>query len=101
MNLAKCLHKNYVTNRIENSKVTNSDNSLLQSSYFKELNRSQIMQPFLLNFFLSLLSRPNADIAVFFKFENQQESPTLSDNGMFCSGQKSDIISCVLLIVDQ
>ena len=45
--------------------------------------------------FLSLQCRPDADIADFFRFENQRDPPTLSFRGMLRSGQKSDIMTCV------
>ena len=45
--------------------------------------------------FLSLQSRPDADIMDFFRYENQKEPPSLADRGMMRSGAKSDILSCV------
>ena len=45
--------------------------------------------------FLSLQSRPDADILDFFRYENQKEPPSLADRGMMRSGAKSDILSCL------
>ena len=45
--------------------------------------------------FLSLQSRPDADILDFFRFENQREPPSLSDRGRLRSGTKSDILKCL------
>ena len=43
--------------------------------------------------FLSLQSCPDADIAEFFKFENQRELPSLADRASLRSGKKSDILA--------
>ena len=45
--------------------------------------------------FLSLQSRPDADMADFFRFENQRVPPSLPDHGMLRSGTKSDILKCL------
>ena len=45
--------------------------------------------------FLSLQSRPDADMAEFFRFENQREPPSLADRGSLRSGSKSDILECI------
>lgn len=45
--------------------------------------------------FLSLQSRPDADMADFFRFENQREPPSLADHGSLRSGSKSDILGCI------
>ena len=42
--------------------------------------------------FLSLQSRPDANMADFFRFENQREPPSLADRGSLRAGKKSDII---------
>ena len=44
--------------------------------------------------FLSLQSRPDANMADFFRFENQREPPSLADRGSLRAGKKSDIIQC-------
>ena len=43
--------------------------------------------------FLSLQLRSNADIMDIFRYENQKEPPSLADRGMMRSGAKSDILS--------
>lgn len=45
--------------------------------------------------FMSLQSRPDAEILEFFKHENQREPPSLSDRGKLRSGTKSDILACL------
>ena len=45
--------------------------------------------------FLSLQSRPDADMPDFFKFENQREPPALSDRNSLRAGTKSDILKCI------
>ena len=45
--------------------------------------------------FLSLQSRPEADMVDFFKYENQREPPSLSDRGLLRAGNKSDILTCI------
>ena len=45
--------------------------------------------------FLSLQSRPYANMADFFRFENQSEPPSLADRGSLRAGKKSDILQCL------
>ena len=45
--------------------------------------------------FLSLQSRPDADMEDFFRFENQKEPPSLADRGSLRFGTKSDILQCI------
>ena len=45
--------------------------------------------------FLSLHSRPVADMKDLFRFENQREPPTLADRGLLRSGTKFDILKCL------
>ena len=45
--------------------------------------------------FLSVQSRPDADMAEFFRFENQREPPSLADRGSLRTGKKSDIVECI------
>ena len=42
--------------------------------------------------FLSLQSRPDANMADFFRFENQREPPSMADRGPLRAGKKSDIL---------
>ena len=45
--------------------------------------------------FLSLQSCPVANMADFFRFENQIEPPSLADRGSLRAGKKSDNIRCL------
>jgi len=45
--------------------------------------------------FLSLQSRPDADMLELFKFENQRVPPALSDRSSLRAGTKSDILKCI------
>ena len=45
--------------------------------------------------FLSLQARPEADIADFFKYENSQFPPSLSDKGKLRQGTKSVTLDCI------
>ena len=47
--------------------------------------------------FLSLQSRPDFDFGNFFKYENQKEPPSLSDQGKLRSGTKSDVLQCLTI----
>ena len=53
--------------------------------------------------FISLQSRPDADMSDFFRFENQREPPSLADRGRLRTGTKSDILKCLgaLLVMSQ
>ncbi|KAL8591565.1 hypothetical protein ACOMHN_055532 [Nucella lapillus] len=45
--------------------------------------------------FMSLLARPEEDIADFFRHENSHEPPALSEGGKLLSGTKSEILDCL------
>ena len=45
--------------------------------------------------FISLQSRPEADMVDFFKYENQREPSSLSDCGLLGAGNKLDILACI------
>ncbi|KAL8616203.1 hypothetical protein ACOMHN_058320 [Nucella lapillus] len=45
--------------------------------------------------FMSLLARPEEDIADFFRHENSREPPALSEGGKLRSGTKSEILDCL------
>ena len=49
--------------------------------------------------FLSLQSRPDADMTEFFRFENQWEPPSISNQRRLRSGTKSDILECIKVAV--
>ena len=44
-----------------------------------------------------LNSRPDFDLDNFFKYENQKEPPSLSDQGKLRSGTKSDVLQCLTI----
>ena len=48
-----------------------------------------------IQFFLSLQSRPDAYMADCFRFENQREPPSLADRGSLRSGMKSNSLQCL------
>ena len=101
------LHAVYVLERLEKVSVPISDiinrNNMLtfanrpdskkkgkKDSGLQRQNMTLITQ-----LFLSLQSRPDADVADFFRFENQKEPPSLADRGSLRSGTKSDILKCL------
>lgn len=45
--------------------------------------------------FMSLLSRPEEDMADFFRHENSRDPPALSEGGKLRSGTKSEILECL------
>ena len=45
--------------------------------------------------FLSLQLRPDANMADFFRFENQRKPPSLADRGPLRAGKKADILLCL------
>ena len=45
--------------------------------------------------FLSLQSRPDANTADFFRFENQREPPSLADRGSLRAEKKADTLQCL------
>lgn len=49
----------------------------------------------IIKLFLSLQSRTDADMEEFFHYENQREPPSLSNQGLLRSGNKSDILECM------
>ncbi|KAL8625683.1 hypothetical protein ACOMHN_043958 [Nucella lapillus] len=45
--------------------------------------------------FMSLLARPESDMAEFFKHENRREPPSLTQNGKLRTGTKSVVVTCL------
>ena len=103
----QALHAAYVKERLENASVPISDtitrNNMLtfanrpdpkkkgrKDSGVQRHNMTLVTQ-----LFLSLQSRPDADMMDFFRFENQREPPSLADQGLLRSGMKSDILQCL------
>ena len=101
----QALHKEYLNTRPDKIIVPLSD-TIKRNNMFTFANRLDprkkeskvgilkhntmlIIQPF-----LSLQSRPDADMLEFFKFENQREPSALSDRSSLRAGTKSDILKC-------
>ena len=85
-----------VSNTIRRNKILTFANRPEKSKKGKKVTGVQKKNMTLVTqLFLSLQSRPDADIAEFFRFENQREPPSLADRGSLRSGNKSDIVECV------
>lgn len=99
------LHQKYVSERLEkvtvpvsdtikrNNKLTFANRPDTKKQNVKGVQRQNML--LITQLFLSLQSRPDANMEDFFKFENQREPPSLSDRGMLRSGTKSDILQCI------
>ena len=85
-----------ITNTLRRNKVFTFANRPVQdkrgnqSSGVHRQNMTLVMK-----LFLSLQSRPDANMEEFFHFENQREPPSLADRGSLRSGNKSDILECI------
>ena len=91
-NRGKDLHDAFVSDRLRNGRVATTDTtkrSALQT-FARRLddtkNRSKVIAlrkdiSLASTLFLSLQSRPDFDLDNFFKYENQKEPPSLSDQG--------------------
>jgi hypothetical protein len=71
-------------NRLDRKRKGKNDNST------QKQNMTLITQ-----LFLSLQSRPDADMMDFFRIENQREPPSLADQGSLRAGTKSDVPECL------
>ena len=102
----QALHEEYVKTWLEKGTVPLSDtikrnNRLTFANHpdpRKKENKVGILKQnnvLITQFFLSLQSRPDADMIEFFKYENQKEPPALSDRSSLRGGTKSDIIKCI------
>ncbi len=104
--VGQALHKEYVKARLEDVTVPLSDtikrNSVLTFSNRPDPRKKgskigiQKQNTLLVTqLFLSLQSRPDADMTEFFTFENQREPPSLADRSSLRAGTKSDILTCI------
>ena len=104
--VGQALHEDYVNKRLDKVTVPLSDtikrnNKLTFANrpdpHKKESKVGILKQNTMLitQLFLSLKSRPDSDMAEFFKFENQREPPALSDRSSLRAGTKSDILKCI------
>ena len=104
--LGKTLHSEYVDTRLTNATVPVS-HTIKRNNSFTFSNRPDTRKKgekvgmlkqnttLITQLFLSLQSRPEADMVDFFKYENQREPPSLSDRGLLRAGNKSDILTCI------
>ncbi|KAL8561604.1 hypothetical protein ACOMHN_024839 [Nucella lapillus] len=102
------LHAAYVMDRLEKASVSVTDsikrNNMLTFANRPDPNKKKGTKDsgvqrqnmmLITQLFLSLQSRPDADMTDFFRFENQREPPSLADRGLLRSGTKSDILKCL------
>ena len=104
--VGQALHEEYVNTRLDKITIPLSDtikrNNRLTFDNRPDLRKKEIKigiqkqnTVLITQLFLSLKSRPDADMAEFFKFENQREPPAPSDRGSLRAGTKSDILRCM------
>ena len=102
--LGTAIHHEYVSSRIVNANrpityilkrqgiytfANQPDHSSPKDNRMDTMRRNTTL---ITQLFLSLQSRPDANIADFFGFENQRDPPSLSDRGQLRAGNKSDIL---------
>ena len=104
--LGEDLHAHYVSQTIDQVTVPVSNtikrNNILtfgnRPDLTKKGNKTSGVQKknmiLITQLFLSVQSRPDADMAEFVRFENQREPPSLADRGSLGTGKKSDIVEC-------
>ena len=101
-NIGKDLHAEFVSHTIEQvtSPITNTlkrqevltfANPLVHTKNGTKSGSAQRKSSLITKLFLSLQSRPDADTEEFFRYKNQREPPSLSNQGSLRSG-KSDIL---------
>ncbi|KAL8582187.1 hypothetical protein ACOMHN_004106 [Nucella lapillus] len=102
-NLGNHLHAKFVTQTLEQSTLPITS-TLKRQNVLTFANRpdskkkggtsgsAQRNSSLITKLFLSLQSRPDADMEEFSRYENQREPPSLSNQGSFRSGKKSDIL---------
>ena len=102
----KELHNSYVTDRLidDNVAITDTLKKNIVPTFAKPVEskgkRSKVSMvkrdaSLVTQLFLSMKSRPDADLDEFFRYENQKEPPALSDQGKLRLGKKSDILACL------
>ena len=105
-NLGKDLHEKFVTQILEQAtlpitytlkrqKVLTFANRPVINNKGTKSGSTQRNSSLITKLFLSLQSRPDADMEEFFHYENQRQPPSLSDQGSLRSGNKSDILECL------
>ena len=81
--------------RFLNNVLTFSNHPYPKTKGVKESGVQRHNMTLVTQLFLSLQSRPNADMMDFFQYENQKQPPSLADRGSLRSGTKSDILQCL------
>ena len=102
--VGKDLHAQYISQTLDKATVPVS-NTIRRNKILTFANRPDLTKKgnktsgvqkknmtLITQLFLSLQSRPDADMGEFFRFENQREPPSLADRGSLRSGSKSDIL---------
>ena len=109
--VGQTLHAACVRERLEDSSVPISDiikrNNMLTFANRPELRKKSRKDVgvqrhnmiLITQLFLSLQSRPDANMADFFRFENQREAPSLADRGALRAGKKADILQCLVATI--
>ena len=104
--VGQALHKEYVNTRLDKVTVPMSD-TIKRNNMFTFANRLDPRKKeskvgilkhntmLITQLFLSLQSRPDADMLEFFKFENQRKPPAISDRSSIRAGTKSDTLKCI------
>ena len=104
--IGETLHAEYTTQRLDNPLIPVSDTIPRQNIFtfasrpdLKKKNQNVGVQrqnmTLVTQLFLSLQSRPDADMRDFFCYENQREPPSLADHGTLRTGVKSHVIDCI------
>uniref|UniRef100_UPI00358E8E01 uncharacterized protein n=1 Tax=Myxine glutinosa TaxID=7769 RepID=UPI00358E8E01 len=104
-NLGKMLYKDYAQTRFKDGSKAITDTihrnklSIFQKPPDKPKRENQTLKQnaaLVAQLFLSIQSRPEADLGEFFQFENQKEPPSLANNaGNLRIGTKSDLLKCL------
>ena len=71
--------------------------SLIHYHEVGKIRTQKLNTQFIMQFFISLQSRPEADMIEFFRFENQRDPFTLAVNGVLRSGTKLNILGYMVL----
>ena len=79
-----------ITNTLKRQKVLIFANCPVHTKKGTKSGSAQRNSSLITKLFLSLQSRPDADMEEFFRYENQRKPPSLSNQGSLRSGNKSD-----------
>ena len=84
-----------ITNTLKRQNVFTFTNRPVNARMESKAGSAQRNSSLITKLFLSLQSRPDADMEEFFRYENQRKPPSLSNQGSLRSGNKSDILECL------